>query len=52
MILAYLDDEQPERILTAAFQTVSGWGTLPEHVEAALAAWGYRVRWFENATLE
>ncbi len=52
MVLAYLGDEQPERKLAIAFQTTPGWGTLPEHVEAALTTWGYQVRWFENATLE
>lgn len=52
MVLAYLGDEQPEKKLALAFQTAPGWGTLPEHVETALMIWGYRVRWFEGATLE
>ena len=33
MVLSYLGDEQTERQLASAFQTVPGWGTLPEHVE-------------------
>jgi len=52
MVLAFLGDDQPEQKLTLAFQTAPGWGTLPEHVETALMTWGYRVRWFEGATLE
>ncbi|MCE7985930.1 MAG: hypothetical protein DYG89_32530 [Caldilinea sp. CFX5] len=52
MVLAFLGDEQPEQKLALAFQTAPKWGTLPEHVETALTTWGYRVRWFEGATLE
>lgn len=52
MVLAYLGNEQMESKLASAFQAVPDWGTLPEQVEATLMQWGYRVRWFENATLE
>ncbi len=52
MVLSFLGDEQTEIQLASAFQTAPGWGTLPEHVETALALLGYHVRWFENATLE
>lgn len=52
MVLAFLGDDQPERKLALAFQTVPDWGTLPGNVETALTTWGYRVRWFENVMLE
>lgn len=52
MVLSFLGNDQTERQLVSAFQTVPGWGTLPEHVEISLARLGYHVRWFENATLE
>ncbi|MEZ4673997.1 MAG: C39 family peptidase [Caldilineaceae bacterium] len=52
MVIAFLGHDHSEEELTRTFNTVPLLGTLPENMISGLEAMGYRVLWFENATID